>query len=79
MTITIKAAPDTSSYLRSLSPHDFMALGIRQIAYVKPIKLDDTVAFVVHAADGTPLSVHEDADGALLTVRSNELHAVTLH
>lgn len=79
MTITIKAAPDASSYLRSLSPHDFMALGVRQIAYVKPIRVDNNIAFVVHAADGTPLSVHEDASGAITTVRNNEMHPVTLH
>ena len=79
MTISVKAAPDTNSYLRSLSDNDFMALGVRQIAYVKPIILEDSVAFVVHAADGTPLSVHEDASNAVQTARSNELHPVTLH
>lgn len=67
-----------NAHLRGLSVNDFMALGVRQIAYVKPIALDDRVAFVVHAADGTPLSVHDEMREAYTAVRSSELHSVTL-
>lgn len=66
--------------LRSLDANDFMALGVRQIAYVKPVSAPDgSVAFVVHAADGTPLSVHEDVPDAVMTARNNDLQTVTLH
>lgn len=66
--------------LRGLSAGDFMALGVRQIAYVKPVNAPDgSVAFVVHAADGTPLSVHEDIPAAIMTAHSNDLQTVTLH
>ncbi|MBU0799607.1 MAG: DUF1150 domain-containing protein [Alphaproteobacteria bacterium] len=78
MTTTDNLPPNTQSYLRGLSVHDFMALGMKQIAYVKPVALDDRVAFVVHAADGTPLSVHDDAPAAFLTARHNDLQPVTL-
>ncbi len=70
----------TYDRLRTLSAGDFMALGMRQIAYVKPVTAPDgSIAFVVHAADGTPLSVHGDAPDAVLTARSNDLQTVTLH
>jgi hypothetical protein len=66
--------------LRTMSAHDFMAFGMRQVAYVKRVSAPDgTAAFVVHAADGTPLSVHEDAPDAVFTARSNDLQTVTLH
>jgi hypothetical protein len=66
--------------LRGISARDFMALGMRQIAYVKPVSAPDgSIAFVVHAADGTPLSVHGDAPDAVMTARSNDLQTVTLH
>jgi hypothetical protein len=75
-------APDHSGYmrLRTMNAHDFMALGVRQVAYVKRVTAPDgTAAFVVHAADGTPLSVHGDAPDAVMTAHSNDLHTVTLH
>lgn len=76
------AATNPTGYdrLRAMTARDFMALGVRQIAYVKRISAPDgTAAFVVHAADGTPLSVHGDVPDAVLTAQSNDLHTVTLH
>lgn len=68
-----------NGHLRGLSAVDFVALGLRQIAYVKAVALPDRMAFVVHAADGTPLSVHDDAPDAFMTARHNDLQPVTLH
>ena len=68
-----------NGHLRAISSREFMVLGVKQIAYVKPVALDDRTAFVVHAADGTPLSVHDDAPDALMTARHNDLVPVTLH
>ena len=36
---------------------DFEALGLEQLAYVKPVKVDGRTACAVHAADGTELAV----------------------
>ena len=72
---------DHSGYerLRAMTARDFMALGVRQVVYVKRVSAPDgTAAFVVHAADGTPLSMHGDVPDALMTVQSNDLHTVTL-
>lgn len=75
-------APDHTGYmrLRTMNARDFMALGVRQVVYVKRVTAaDGTAAFVVHAADGTPLSVHGDVPDAVMTAHSNDLHTVTLH
>ena len=40
---------------RNLSSQDLAALGIQNIAYVKPILHEGEPAFAVHAADGTKL------------------------
>ena len=65
--------------LRAMTAGDFMTLGVRQVAYVKRVSAPDgTAAFVVHAADGTPLSMHGDVPDALMTAHSNDLHTVTL-
>ena len=69
-----------NGHLRGLSVKDFAALGVRQVAYVKLVALpEDRTAYVVHAADGTPLSVHEDGAAAIQTALHNELSPVTLH
>lgn len=77
--MTRKTTVARAACLRDLSAQDFMALGVRQIAYVRPVALPDRMAFVVHAADGTPLSVHDDVQGAVLTARYNELQPLTVH
>ncbi len=67
-----------SDYFRGLSAKDFLSFGIQHIAYVRPVKVDDRVAWSVHAADGTPLSVLESREVALALVRHNELEPVTV-
>jgi len=67
--------------LKSLSAKDFLKIGIDEIAYVRPLKLaghHDSV-FGVYAADGTQISVLENMDMAMATVRHNDLMIVTLH
>jgi len=68
--------PDHTGYarLRAMTAGDFMALGVRKRVSAP----DGSAAFVVHAADGTPLSMHGDVPDALMTAHSNDLHTVTL-
>lgn len=66
--------------LRSLSPKDFLKIGINEIAYVRPFHVHGQEnAVAVYAADGTQLSVLDSMDLALATLRHNDLMAVTLH
>lgn len=77
--MTHKENANVSVILKNLSSHDFLALGIRDVAYVKPVMIDNRQAYAIHAADGTPLTVMNDMSAALGLILNNELEPVTLH
>lgn len=62
-----------------MSPTDFAALGLNQIAFVKPTVVEGQAAFAVHGADGTPLTVVKDRDIAFAVVRQNDMEPVSAH
>lgn len=72
-------------FLKGLSSHDFLRIGVNEIAYVRPLSVtdardgDEKQAFAVYAADGTQLSVLDSMDMAMATLRHNDLTRVTLH
>lgn len=68
----------TAHTLRHLSQQDFLAFGVQQIAYIRPVQMNGMAAFAIHAADGTPLAFHEDADMARALTRQNDLEPVTV-
>lgn len=71
--------PDARSALRNLSHQDFLNFGVHQIAYIKPIRMEEGQAYAIHAADGTALSVMDSLDGAILLAKHNNLYPVTIH
>ncbi len=79
MTHSGKIIHDPSELLKKLTSRDFLALGVQNVAYVKPIRIENKTAYAIHAADGTPLSVMEDMSTAVSTILHNELEPVTLH
>lgn len=64
--------------LKQLSPQDFLALGVQQIAYIRPVMVNGVIAYSINAADGTQLAVHGDQKEALALTRQNELQPLTL-
>ena len=48
---------DTKIDIRALTPAELLQLGMAELAYVKPVELDDGMAFAIHAADGSPMAV----------------------
>ncbi len=58
---------------------DFEALGLEQLAYVKPVEVDGRTAFAVHAADGTEIAVMSDREVARATIRQYDLEPVSVH
>jgi hypothetical protein len=62
-----------------MSPSDFAAYGMQQIAYVKPVEAEGKPAFAVHAADGTPLTTLPEREVAYAVVRQNDLEPVSTH
>lgn len=79
MVNTNKSAVDVATVLKNLTSHDFLAFGIRDVAYVKQVRIGDKTAYSIHAADGTPLSVASEMSAAVDMIVHNELEPVTLH
>ena len=63
----------------SLSERAFKALGIEEIAYVKPIVDGTGTTCAIHAADGTRLAVVADRQVAFAMIRRNDLEPASLH
>jgi hypothetical protein len=62
----------------SLSPRAFKALGIEEIAYVKPVVDSKGSNYEIHAADGTRLAVVDDRLVALAMIRRHDLEPASL-
>lgn len=65
--------------LRHLSGPAFAALGKGQIAYIKPVEVENEQAWAVHGADGSPLAVVVEREVAFALVRQNDLEPVSVH
>lgn len=62
-----------------LSSQAFAALGLQDLAYIKPVERDGKTMVAVHAADGTELAVAESRDVAIAFIRQNDLEALSAH
>ena len=65
--------------IRALSAADLGRLGMEQLAYVKPVILNGTHAFAIHAADGTPMAVAENHSVAVAAILQHEMVAANVH
>ncbi len=73
------AFDETREILLNLSKQDFLSFGMRDLAYIRPVIVEDRQVYAVHAANGIPLSVTEDFSAAISTIADNDLQAVALH
>ncbi len=69
----------TLDTLRHMTPQDLAQLGVAHLAYVKPVSVNDGIAYAIHSADGTQLGVAPDRDVAFAAIRQHELEPVSLH
>jgi len=76
---TMTMMNDTHSQLRQLSTQDFASFALGDVAYVRPVEMDGTTAFAIHAADGTPLSVVADRELAFAAIVQNDMEPVSVH
>jgi hypothetical protein len=67
-----------NSYIQ-LSSQAFAALGVQDVAYIKPVVRDGKALVAVHAADGTELAVADSRDLAMALVRQHELEPLSAH
>ena len=65
--------------IRHLSCDQLARLGVAQIAYVKPVVMNGTLAYSIHAADGTPMAMAGNRDVAIAAVHQHEMLASLVH
>lgn len=70
----------TDTTRHQMSNQDFLAFGLEDIAYVKPLEEEnDDGAFGIFAADGTRMAVMASEDVAIATIRQHDLQPQRLH
>ncbi len=65
--------------VRHLTAEQLSALGVSHIAYVKPVTVNGTAGFAIHAADGTPMALAGDRATALAAIVQHEMFALSVH
>jgi hypothetical protein len=66
-------------YLAAMTPQALGALGLNQVAFIKPVKEEGEEHYVVHAADGMAVRLFPTREMAELAIRQSDLEAVSLH
>lgn len=64
---------------QKLSNDDLVHLGLEDTAYVKSIIVDGHNMYVIHAADGTPLTMVAERETAFATIRQHEMEPASVH
>ena len=64
---------------QTIDSADFVALGLNDIAYVKPAIVEGKQAYAVHAADGTQMALFAERDVAFAAVRRHDMEPVSVH
>jgi hypothetical protein len=70
---------DGGTDIRHLSELQLARLGLSQIAYVRPVVVDGTPGFAIHAADGTTMAVAPDEETAIAAIMQHEMVPLTVH
>lgn len=70
---------DTSKGHPTISPEELALFGIEDMAYIRPLTVNGRRVHVIHAADGTLLTVVMDRDLAFVTIRQHELSPQSVH
>ena len=65
--------------IRRLTPHQLEQLGMPDLAYIKPVWMNGTTAFAIHAADGSPMAVAADCDLAIAAIVQHEMFPALVH
>ncbi len=65
--------------VRSLTPLQFAQLGVKQVAYVKPVMFNGAQGFAIHAADGSPMAVAPQLETAIGAILQHDMLAALVH
>jgi hypothetical protein len=73
------AAASVMVDVRKLSAEQFAQLGMTHVAYVKPVIVNGTAGFAIHAADGTPMAMATDREVAIAAIMQHEMMPALVH
>ncbi|WP_297370245.1 DUF1150 family protein [Acidocella sp.] len=76
---TARFIPGATPDMHHISPSELAALGLEQIAFVKPVMTEQGRAFSIHAADGTPIAIASNASLAAAAIIQNEMTPNLVH
>lgn len=65
--------------LRKMTQDQLAQLGVSNLAYIKPVIMNGTAAFAIHAADGSPMAVATERDVAIAAVVQHEMLPALVH
>jgi hypothetical protein len=65
--------------IRHISAEQLGQLGLQQIAYVKPVVVNGSACFAIHAADGTPMALAGGLDVAMAAIAQHEMVPAQVH
>ena len=65
--------------LRNCSAQEFAYWGMKDFAYIRPVRVDGKPAMAVHAANGTQLAVLDTFAAAQVTVLQNDMAPLSVH
>ena len=71
--------PNQENIWELLPPDEFAALGIEDLAYVKPKQAGGRELYTIHTADGSEVAVVEGRELAFATITRNELEPLSVH
>ena len=63
----------------AVTQQDLMALGLNEVAYIRPVVENGQKLFAVHGADGTRLGLMPTRETAVGAMLQNDLELVPLH
>lgn len=65
--------------VHNISAEQLGQLGMRQLAYLRPVLVEGNACIAIHAADGTPLALAGDVDQAVQAIIQHEMVPVAVH
>lgn len=67
------------AFFENMTPEAFKDLGADQLAYIKPVTVENRPGYAVYGANGSLLAVQNSAQMAQSLIFANEMAAATVH
>ena len=77
--LTVNIETENTFDIRHLTEAQLMQLGVSQLAYVKQVVMNGTVAYAIHGADGSPMAIAPERDVAVAAIREHEMFPALVH